>query len=90
MKSRLERTGEMRVKAETQVDNLGVKKSMEVIFKMRIFKRSRERQKGKPRGERVTGIRQRSVERKSVWTDAFERAKGEEVERTGREGVDNV
>jgi len=38
----------------------------------------------------VTGIRQRSVERKSVWTDAFERAKGEEVERTGREGVDNV
>ena len=38
----------------------------------------------------MTGIRQRSVERKSVWTDAFERAKGEEVERTGREGVDNV
>ena len=28
MKSRLERTGEMRVKAETQVDNLGVKKSI--------------------------------------------------------------
>ena len=34
----------------------------------------------------MTGIRQRSVKRKSVWTDAFERAKGEEVERTGRRG----
>jgi hypothetical protein len=45
MKSRLERTREMRVKAETQVDNLRVKKSMEEEhYPPRVKSRETERE----------------------------------------------
>jgi hypothetical protein len=45
MKSRLERTREMRVKAETQVDNLRVKKSIEEEhYPPRVKSRETERE----------------------------------------------